>query len=66
MSDQAIDHAILKTRLDGHEAICTQRYGEISTSFGRVHDRLDWIMRGIIAVLISAAAFLISQLPIFN
>lgn len=43
-----------ETRISKHEDLCAERYGEIASSFMRVHDRLDRIMIGVIAVLISA------------
>lgn len=41
-------------RISTHEDLCAERYGEITSSFMRVHERLDRIMIGVIAVLISA------------
>lgn len=56
--------AVLESRLDGHEKVCAERYGDIRDSFGRVHGRLDdmsqgltWIFRGIIAVLFVFACY---------
>lgn len=60
MSDEtAVRVAVVEARIDGHEKICADRYGEIKTSFDRVHGRLDWIMRGIIAVLASVVAYML-------
>ena len=47
-------------RIDDHEDLCAERYGEISGSFMRVHERLDRIMLGVIAVLISALGALLT------
>lgn len=51
--------AVLEERLEGHEKICAERYGEISKSFDRVHGRLDWIMRGIIGLLAAMLAWVV-------
>ncbi len=60
MSDLAVEVARIgeqartnEKRIDDHEDICAERYSEISGSFVRVHDRLDRIMVGVIALLIS-------------
>ena len=51
--------AVLGERLDGHEKICAERYGEIAKSFDRVHGRLDWIMRGIIGLLLAMLGWVV-------
>ena len=40
-------------RIDAHEDVCAKRYGDIADSFVRVHVRLDGILKGIIALLVS-------------
>lgn len=57
--DNALRAAVLAERLDGHERVCADRYGEISKSFDRVHSRLDWIMRGVIGLLLAVVAYLL-------
>lgn len=62
MSDDVVlKAAVLAERLDGHEKICAERYGEISKSFDRVHSRLDWIMRGIIGLLAAMLAWVVAN-----
>jgi hypothetical protein len=50
---------ITATKLESHEKICAERYGDIKESFGRVHDRLDKIVYGLIALLIAMVGWLI-------
>lgn len=57
--DPLLKAAVLEERLEGHEKICAERYGEISKSFDRIHGRLDWIMRGIIGLLGAMLAWVI-------
>lgn len=57
--DPMLKVAVLEERLEGHEKICAERYGEISKSFDRVHGRLDWIMRGIICLLAAMLAWVV-------
>ena len=39
---------ITATRLESHEKVCAERYGDIRDSFARVHARLDKIIYGLI------------------
>lgn len=57
--DPILKAAILEERMEGHEKICAERYGEISKSFDRIHGRLDWIMRGVIGLLGAMLAWVI-------
>lgn len=57
--DPAVQTAVLEERLVGHEKVCAERYGEISKSFDRIHNRLDWIMRGIIGLLAAMLAWVV-------
>jgi hypothetical protein len=57
--DPAVKVAVLEERLEGHEKVCAERYGEISKSFDRIHGRLDWIMRGIIGLLAAMLAWVV-------
>lgn len=57
--DPILKAAVLEERLEGHEKICAERYGEISKSFDRIHGRLDWIMRGVIGLLGAMLAWVI-------
>lgn len=57
--DPALKVAVLEERLEGHEKICAERYGEISRSFDRVHGRLDWIMRGVVGLLAAMLAWVV-------
>lgn len=57
-AENALKTAVLQERLEGHERVCTERYGEIKNSFGRVHDRLDGINVGVRIVLASMVLFL--------
>lgn len=54
--------AVLEERLAGHEKICGERYGEIASSFSRVHDRLDGINVGVRAVLIGMVVALLGTI----
>lgn len=56
MPDDAIDN-VARARIDGHEKVCADRYGEIKDSFGRVHNRLDKIMWGIISLLLAILGY---------
>jgi predicted nucleic acid-binding Zn ribbon protein len=47
------------TRIDSHEKVCAERYGEIKGSFDRVHTRLDKILYGIIGLLVTMVGYLI-------
>jgi len=60
MSDLAVEVSRLgekanntEKRVNGHEIVCAQRYGEITNSFSRVHSRLDGIMKAVITLLIT-------------
>lgn len=57
--DPAVKIAVIEQRLEGHEKVCAERYGEISKSFDRIHGRLNWIMRGIIGLLAAMLAWVI-------
>jgi len=57
--DPMLKAVVLQERLEGHEKICAERYGEITKSFDRVHGRLDWIMRGIISLLAAMLAWVV-------
>lgn len=63
--DTSIKAAVLQERLEGHEKVCSERYGEIKASFGRVHDRLDGINTGIRSVLIGMVVFLLGVIGFF-
>lgn len=58
-ADPVLKVAVLAERLEGHEKVCAERYGEISKSFDRIHGRLDWIMRGVIGLLGAMLAWVI-------
>lgn len=60
-TDPGLKIAVLAERLEGHEKICAERYGEISKSFDRIHGRLDWIMRGIVGLLAAMLAWVIAN-----
>ncbi len=57
--DPLLKAVVLEERLENHEKVCAELYGEISKSFDRVHGRLDWIMRGIIGLLAAMLAWVI-------
>ncbi len=57
--DPLIRAAILEERLDGHEKLCAERYGQIAKSFDRIHSRLDWIIRALISVMASILAWVV-------
>ncbi len=59
--DFNVKAAVLEERIEGHEKICAERYGEISKSFDRVHSRLDWIMRGIVGLLAAVLAWVVAN-----
>lgn len=52
---------VVASRLDGHEKICGERYGEIKSSFDRVHKRLDLIFGCVILVLASMLAWIVTS-----
>jgi predicted nucleic acid-binding Zn ribbon protein len=58
MSDQ-INSAVALSRIDSHEKVCAERYGEIKDSFGRVHGRIDWIMYTTILAALAAIGSLL-------
>jgi hypothetical protein len=62
MSDQMINSAVALARIDGHEKVCAERYGEIKESFGRVHSRIDWILYSTIMTAVSAVGSLLAVL----
>lgn len=51
--------AVAEANLAGHEKVCAERYGNIEKSFERVHGRLDWIMYGMIALLLTIVGYLL-------
>jgi hypothetical protein len=57
--DPVVKAAVLEQRLEDHERVCAERYGEISKSFDRIHGRLDWIMRGVIGLLGAMLAWVV-------
>jgi len=57
--DAALGPTITATRLDAHEKICAERYGEIKESFARVHARLDTIIYGLIGLLLTMVGWLV-------
>jgi hypothetical protein len=59
MSDPVLANTVTATRLDVHERICAERYGDIKDSFGRVHARLDKIIYGLIGLLITMVGWLV-------
>jgi len=63
--EHAVKAAVLEARIDGHERVCAERYGEIKDSFGRVHDRLDGINVGIRSGLIGMLIFMVGVLGFF-
>lgn len=60
--DPQIKAAVLESRMDSHEKVCGERYGEIKESFGRVHDRLDGINTGVKSLLAAMVVFLLGVL----
>lgn len=57
MSD--INSAVALSRIDSHEKVCSERYGEIKESFGRVHGRIDWILYTAIGSLLASCGALL-------
>lgn len=57
--DPVVVSTVTATRLDAHEKICAERYGDIKDSFSRVHARLDKIMYGLIGLLITMVGWLV-------
>ena len=59
-----------ESRQEAHEDLCGERYGEISSSFLRVHERLDRILWSVlsllVAIVIGGLGFVLSKIPIFN
>lgn len=54
--------AVLESRLDGHEDICSKRYGEIATAFATLQTQLTDINQNLRNALIAAVVFLIGIL----
>lgn len=54
--------AVLESRLDGHEDICSKRYGEIATAFAQVNTQLGDINGNLRNALIAVIVFLIGAL----
>lgn len=50
---------VTATRLESHEKVCADRYGDIKESFERVHKRLDAIMYGLLTLLLTMVAWLL-------
>lgn len=57
--DPVVVATVTATRLDAHEKVCSERYADIKVSFGRVHERLDAIMYGLLGLLITMVGWLI-------
>lgn len=57
MSDP-VGVAVALSRIDSHEKVCAERYGEIKDSFGRVHGRIDWILYTAIGSLMASCGAL--------
>jgi hypothetical protein len=57
--DPTVTATVTATRLDVHEKICAERYGEIKESFVRVHARLDKIIYGLLGLLLTMVGWLI-------
>lgn len=58
-ADPLVTATVTATRLDVHERICAERYGEIKESFARVHARLDKIIYGLIGLLLTMVGWLV-------
>lgn len=54
--------AVLESRLDGHEDICSKRYGEIATAFSTLQTQLTDINVNLRNALIAVIVFLIGAL----
>lgn len=39
MSDEVVDH-VARARMDAHEDICAQRYGELQTTLASLNNRM--------------------------
>lgn len=62
MTDEVVDH-VARARMDAHEDICAQRYGELQTALKTLNDRTFNIGGAIIVLLIGAlAAFIAPKL----
>lgn len=66
-NDQAqtamVASTVTATRLDSHEKVCAERYGEIKVSFDRVHSRLDKLFYGIVGLLLTMLGFVLVNGP---
>lgn len=62
MSDPGTAGVVALSRIDSHEKVCSERYGEINKSFARVHGRVDWILYFTIATSVSAVGTLLMTL----
>lgn len=54
-----VNPLVTAAKLESHEKVCSERYGEIKGSFARIHGRLDKIMYAVIALLITMVGWLI-------
>lgn len=53
---------VARSRIDSHEKVCVERYGEIKDSFSRVHSRVDWIMYTAILTLLASVGSLFMKM----
>lgn len=51
--------AVVESRLDNHEKICGERYGEISENFKEVTGKLDRIMWAVLGGLFVILAYVV-------
>jgi len=51
--------AVLESRLNGHEDICSKRYGEIAAAFGELKGQLSEIKGSVFKLLVAALLLLL-------
>lgn len=65
MTDQAQEAytvaRIVGAQLESHEKVCSERYGEIKTSISRIHKRLDWLLTGVIGILLTILGYVVTN-----
>lgn len=62
MTEQRQTVAGAFAEIEKHEAVCAQRYENITDCIGEIKAELKWISRGVVAVLLAIAGWALVQL----